>query len=295
MRRYLQGSMRTACAGFLLLAVHPGVTALFSNLNLECARQVCAGRRRSSSSISPGGRTARTPLGRLHTALARCMPAPAALLLLMLAAATYVFSLKMNRLILLLAPPAAALSGAAVGCALDCALFSPIRSLAQRLDAALWAGGVVGEERDKAVGAQTDEARGSRVARGVPSGRLSTTALWCVAMKLVAGGFAVYALAPVAVDFHGACYNFVQYSLSHPQIVKRSGRDTDVLYDDYREAYAWLRHNTRADARVLAWCCAVLCCAVMSPCTRSQAVACVLMRCVDTYLPLVCQSSYAPL
>lgn len=56
---------------------------------------------------------------------------------------------------------------------------------------------------------------------------------------------------PWVLEFKGACYNEVQYGLSHPQIVRRlSGGE---LYDDYREAYNWLAMNTPEDARVMAW------------------------------------------
>ena len=43
---------------------------------------------------------------------------------------------------------------------------------------------------------------------------------------------------------------------SNPSIVLSSGvgsKDPDYLYDDFREAYYWLRMNTPEDAKVMAW------------------------------------------
>ncbi|CAD7961002.1 unnamed protein product [Amoebophrya sp. A120] len=51
--------------------------------------------------------------------------------------------------------------------------------------------------------------------------------------------------------FLGAGYNMIQYGLSHPQIV--STLQDGTLKDDYREAYLWIRDNTKEDARILSW------------------------------------------
>lgn len=42
---------------------------------------------------------------------------------------------------------------------------------------------------------------------------------------------------------------------SAPSIVLQSWRPDGSFYtfDDFREAYAWLRHNTAEDARVASW------------------------------------------
>ncbi|CAN0436426.1 unnamed protein product, partial [Laminaria digitata] len=43
---------------------------------------------------------------------------------------------------------------------------------------------------------------------------------------------------------------------SSPSIVIEAGRTqsgTRILYDDYREAYYWLRHNTDPDAKIMSW------------------------------------------
>lgn len=43
---------------------------------------------------------------------------------------------------------------------------------------------------------------------------------------------------------------------SSPSIVIEAGRTQSgarILYDDYREAYYWLRHNTDPDAKIMSW------------------------------------------
>lgn len=43
---------------------------------------------------------------------------------------------------------------------------------------------------------------------------------------------------------------------SSPSIVIEAGRTRSgqrILYDDYREAYYWLRHNTDPDAKIMSW------------------------------------------
>ena len=42
---------------------------------------------------------------------------------------------------------------------------------------------------------------------------------------------------------------------SSPSIVlaARSGDGGKIIFDDFREAYYWLRHNTPEDAKVMSW------------------------------------------
>ncbi len=42
---------------------------------------------------------------------------------------------------------------------------------------------------------------------------------------------------------------------SSPSIVLISGHGPHrVVLDDFREAYYWLRHNTKPDAKIMSWC-----------------------------------------
>lgn len=51
--------------------------------------------------------------------------------------------------------------------------------------------------------------------------------------------------------FLNQSYQMIQYGMSHPQIVSQN--QDGSLKDDYREAYWWIRDNTAEDARILAW------------------------------------------
>jgi dolichyl-diphosphooligosaccharide--protein glycosyltransferase len=44
------------------------------------------------------------------------------------------------------------------------------------------------------------------------------------------------------------------YAASDLVLVANMPDGSEVLYDDHREAYSWLRHNSPPDARVMAWC-----------------------------------------
>lgn len=55
-------------------------------------------------------------------------------------------------------------------------------------------------------------------------------------------------------SMHSSYVSSLAYS--SPSIVIEAGRTQGgarVLYDDYREAYYWLRHNTDPNARIMSW------------------------------------------
>ena len=139
--------------------------------------------------------------------LAKLLPSPAAVMVLMLACAAYVFSLKMNRLIIFLAAPAAVLTGVCLGVPLEWALCGPIKRIAAHVDARFFHGHQ----------------------EGVSIGRLSRgEAIW-MGLRVVMALSACALAAPVVASFHGACYNLVQYGLSHPQIVSMGQNGTLAL------------------------------------------------------------------
>ena len=139
--------------------------------------------------------------------LAKLLPSPAAVMVLMLACAAYVFSLKMNRLIIFLAAPAAVLTGVCLGVPLEWALCGPIKRIAAHVDARFFHGHQ----------------------EGVSIGRLSRgEAIW-MGLRVVMALLACALAAPVVASFHGACYNLVQYGLSHPQIVSMGQNGTLAL------------------------------------------------------------------
>lgn len=55
-------------------------------------------------------------------------------------------------------------------------------------------------------------------------------------------------------SMHSSYVSSLAYS--SPSIVIEAGRTQTgqrILYDDYREAYYWLRHNTDPDAKIMSW------------------------------------------
>lgn len=55
-------------------------------------------------------------------------------------------------------------------------------------------------------------------------------------------------------SLHSSYVSSLAYS--SPSIVIEAGRTQTggrILYDDYREAYYWLRHNTDPDAKIMSW------------------------------------------
>jgi dolichyl-diphosphooligosaccharide--protein glycosyltransferase len=55
-------------------------------------------------------------------------------------------------------------------------------------------------------------------------------------------------------SYHASYVSSMAYS--SPSIVIDAGRTPEgkrVQYDDYREAYFWLRQNTHEDAKILSW------------------------------------------
>jgi dolichyl-diphosphooligosaccharide--protein glycosyltransferase len=62
------------------------------------------------------------------------------------------------------------------------------------------------------------------------------------------------AILLLTFSYHATYVSSVAYS--SPSIVIDAGRSADgrrVLYDDYREAYFWLRMNTHPDSKILSW------------------------------------------
>ena len=58
----------------------------------------------------------------------------------------------------------------------------------------------------------------------------------------------------IMFSYHATYVSSMAYS--SPSIVIDAGRTSDgrrVMYDDYREAYFWLRQNTHPDSKILSW------------------------------------------
>eukprot|EP00927_Polykrikos_kofoidii_P023245 TRINITY_DN21477_c0_g1_i1.p1 TRINITY_DN21477_c0_g1~~TRINITY_DN21477_c0_g1_i1.p1 ORF type:complete len:1391 (-),score=209.07 TRINITY_DN21477_c0_g1_i1:87-4259(-) len=156
-------------------------------------------------------------------------PSPAELFLLLFAATSSFFSMKMTRLIVLLGPSAASLSGVAAGRWFEWAV-SPLRSRAP--------------SAHEKVEATTRHRRAVRwVSRIYDSLPVRLVRLTLAVILCTLG-------APYVQDFRNACFKFVEESMSHPRIMTKT-TDGKVI-DDYREAYWWLRDKTPQGTRVMA-------------------------------------------
>jgi dolichyl-diphosphooligosaccharide---protein glycosyltransferase len=73
-------------------------------------------------------------------------------------------------------------------------------------------------------------------------------------LRIVASGYAIKRAIPYGEKFYKTSHG-VAKQISHPTIIQKGTMKTgeEVIIDDYREAYFWLRDNTEEDARVMAW------------------------------------------
>lgn len=167
---------------------------------------------------------------------------------------TYFFSSKMVRLILLTGPVASALSGIFIGRILGwaCSEVLPFAKPAQETSSSA--------EKKKAK-KQSKRNNSSEESGGE---------------SIISRVFYVLNINPESNEFKGVkkiiailCFVFVtlswnqfaaycdgmSHALSNPSIMfkGRASNGQEVLVDDYREAYNWLRRSTPEDSRILAW------------------------------------------
>lgn len=74
------------------------------------------------------------------------------------------------------------------------------------------------------------------------------------ATRVIAAGFFIFAVWFVAQRFN-AYSQALAHSMSQPSIMFKARLQSgeEIIVDDYREAYWWLRDNTPEDSRVMAW------------------------------------------
>ncbi|CAE7696994.1 stt-3 [Symbiodinium pilosum] len=176
-------------------------------------------------------------------------PSDAKGFLLIYGAVTYYFSSKMNRLVLLLGPVAAALGGVGVAWALRWAL--------RQLGIEVPAGeeGVTEEQekdKDKGTAEASDEGSWRELLEELKR-PLSQAYEEASLQRKATAGIVLLMLLICGLEFVNYCWA-VADRLSQPSIIKKRRVDNEeLLVDDYREAYWWLRDQTPQDARVLAW------------------------------------------
>ncbi|KAH8063326.1 oligosaccharyl transferase [Aureococcus anophagefferens] len=177
------------------------------------------------------------------------------------AAAAYFFANKMARLIILLGPVAAALGGVALGAAADHGFVFALDAVVERCFGAAEAPAAPAEPADpkdkkakRAARKPTARmAAAARRAAGAARTAYRHPAICLIRAAALAYAAKTYAL-PMAREFQAYCEELSE-GLSQPSIMfkarLRSGEE--IIVDDYREAYWWLRDNTPKDARILAW------------------------------------------
>ncbi|CAN0267865.1 unnamed protein product, partial [Ectocarpus sp. 12 AP-2014] len=156
-------------------------------------------------------------------------PTDGAIFVIIYGTLSWYFAGVMVRLMLTLAPIACIL--AAVG----------MSSLLQRFTALLRFGGGGGGGKGRASAAAGSSGGSQPAAAGVGRGL----------------AFAVTLGATLLMCFYSMHSSYVSsLAYSSPSIVIEAGRTQSgqrILYDDYREAYYWLRHNTDPDAKIMSW------------------------------------------
>jgi len=191
--------------------------------------------------------------------------------------AAYYFSLRMVRLILLTAPIASVLGGIAVGhvVAWSVGAILDVRpSLEGMLELFMTTNTNTnspaalttttkkeqqqqqeeGDDKKKSKNKKSSGKKDDVAEATVISTPAKMDPLYVKLIRLVAVYYLYHWAKPQAETFRDKC-NQLSHALSHPTIIQKGRLQSgqEVLVDDYREAYWWLRDNTPEDARVMAW------------------------------------------
>ncbi|GBG25029.1 Dolichyl-diphosphooligosaccharide--protein glycosyltransferase subunit stt3 [Hondaea fermentalgiana] len=173
----------------------------------------------------------------------------------------YFFSAKMVRLIILLGPISSSLSGFAVAAIFEWCYDQFFASKVKKDEASA---DDASADASSTSSAKSSKKKAAAAASKEPSvlgpdiDRLISESKRVYAkngnFRKYAAVFLIFFLGVRANDFYEYCHHMAR-AMSNPSIMynarTRDGRT--VLVDDYREAYFWLRDNTPADARVMAW------------------------------------------
>jgi len=191
------------------------------------------------------------PTGILYV-LANLGDAP--LFLIAYAGAAYYFSHRMVRLLLLTAPIASILGGMAVARLILWSLnqvTSDSDSSKSTVHEDSTIETIVGKKKKK-IAKKNDE-----LVRALENPSSLSDVFESQQIRIFKAAIATVVLVFIPVffySFRSYCWKFSKH-ISNPSIVMmgRTRDGKEVLVDDYREAYWWLRDNTPEDARILAW------------------------------------------
>ncbi|KAL4666750.1 hypothetical protein H8959_005439 [Pygathrix nigripes] len=71
--------------------------------------------------------------------------------------------------------------------------------------------------------------------------------------EVASGMILVTAFFLITYTFHSTWVTSEAYSSPSIVLSARGGDGSRIIFDDFREAYYWLRHNTPEDAKVMSW------------------------------------------
>ena len=169
--------------------------------------------------------------------------------LLVYGIATYFFSHKMVRLVLLTSPIASVLGGMLCGRVAGTCIEG---ACGWSID--IWNELLVGEE--EAPNAKSNDADDTKKSLATSKStspnfifQLIVRSLWLYAC------YFIYHASPDHIKEFQTRSTEIASQMSHPSIIFKAHDDQGriVTMDDYREAYWWLRDNTPEDARIMAW------------------------------------------
>ena len=183
--------------------------------------------------------------------------------------AAYYFSHRMVRLILLTAPIASVLGGIFFGrlavwiflgvVDLLHAVVDIVKTNANEVDGKIADSseqGKKGSKGGKVPGKKKKEVIETRetTASSSPSKLVALVRIAVLILRVVASGYAMKRAVPYYDKFYKTAHTLAK-QISHPTIIQKGTMKTgeEVVIDDYREAYFWLRDHTEEDARIMAW------------------------------------------
>jgi len=175
---------------------------------------------------------------------------------------TYFFSTKMNRLMLLMGPVSAVLSGIAIEKAYQFAyaeISDIVTDKAGAADTTETATPVkTGKGKKNTPNRITKPVRSSGRKTGFEMLEKNLNEVWELPLsryvRKFAAFFTLYATTMYVPQFYGYC-RMMGEGLSNPSIMfqARLQDGTEIMVDDYRDGYFFLRDNTPENARVMAW------------------------------------------
>jgi len=179
--------------------------------------------------------------------------------LIVYAVAAYFFSSKMVRLVLLLSPIASALTGIAAGTVvkvLVSSIFSLDRILvdAQNKPSKSYKETKPSEGKAEKIKNETKPASMSSLSAFNNIYSLLSNSKVMIIVKVVTSCLLLKRVAEYGKEYKSYCED-LSSQLSHPTIITKGTTQSgeEVLVDDYRQAYTWIKENTPEDARILAW------------------------------------------